>query len=61
MPAFVKTERDEELWSKAKKIAERRGRKEDWAYITGIYNNMKGGSEKAAALICKYCRRSHGG
>lgn len=43
MPAFVKTEKDEELWTKAKKRAEEQGHKGDWAYVTGIYKSMKGG------------------
>lgn len=43
MPAFVKTKEDERLWEKAKGLAEDAGKKENWAYITGIYKNMKGG------------------
>ena len=43
MPAFVKTDKDEELWSKAKARAKEQGRAKDWAYITGIYKSMKGG------------------
>ncbi len=41
MPGVVKTERDERLWEKAKGIAEKAGKKENWAYITGIYKKMK--------------------
>jgi hypothetical protein len=42
MPAFVKTEKDEKLWQRAKKRAEEQGHAEDWAYVTGIYKKMKG-------------------
>jgi hypothetical protein len=46
MPAAaVKTGRDERLWDKAKKLAAKQGRGKDWAYIMGIYQQMKG--EKA--------------
>jgi len=47
---FVKTERDEELWSKAKARAVEQGHKEDWAYINGIYQRMKG-HKKTASLL----------
>ena len=43
MPAFLKTDEDERLWSKAKARAKEEGRSGDWAYITGIYKQMKGG------------------
>ena len=50
MPRFVKTPRDEHLWSKAKARAAAEGHTEDWAYITGIFKHMKGGNlEKSAA------------
>jgi len=50
MPGFVKTPRDEHLWSKAKARAAAEGHTEDWAYITGIFKHMKGGNlEKSAA------------
>ena len=39
MPA--KSPEDEEKWSKAKKIAKKSGRKDDYAYIMGIYKKMK--------------------
>lgn len=42
MPAFVKTDRDERLWSRAKALADRQGHGGDYAYITGIYKRMKG-------------------
>lgn len=44
MPAFLKTPHDEELWSKAKARAAEEGHHEDWAYVTGIYKRMKGGT-----------------
>lgn len=43
MPSnLVKTKRDERLWDKAKQRAKEEGHTEDWAYINGIYQNMKG-------------------
>jgi hypothetical protein len=38
----VKTPRDERLWDKAKKQAEKQGHTKDWAYVMGIYQHMKG-------------------
>jgi len=50
MPASaVKTKRDERLWEAAKQAATEQGRSEDWAYIMGIYQRMKGGGKKRAA------------
>lgn len=49
MPAnVVKTPRDEKLWSKAKKLAQKKKLTGDrrWAYTMGIFNNMKGEGEK---------------
>jgi hypothetical protein len=37
----VKKKRDEEKWEKAKQIAEEAGKKENYAYIMGIYKKMK--------------------
>lgn len=37
----TKTKRDEEKWQKAKEQAAKQGRKGDYAYIMGIYKNMK--------------------
>lgn len=37
----TKTKRDEEKWEKAKEIAEEAGKKENYAYIMGIYKKMK--------------------
>jgi 2-hydroxychromene-2-carboxylate isomerase len=43
MPAnAVKSERDERLWSKAKAQAAKQGHAEDWDYVMGIYQRMKG-------------------
>ncbi len=43
MPSnLVKTQRDEHLWDKAKQRAEEEGHAEDWAYVTGIFQKMKG-------------------
>lgn len=43
MPAnVVKTPRDERLWNKAKALAEKQGKAENYAYIMGIYQSMKG-------------------
>lgn len=50
MPGFIKTKEDERLWQKAKDQAEKQGRKEDWAYITGIFKKMKGGKVAAETL-----------
>lgn len=54
---LVKTPRDEELWSKAKAAAKKQGRTEDWAYINGIYQRMKG-HKKAASLIEPLVKRA---
>lgn len=37
----TKTKRDEEKWDKAKEIAAEAGKKDDYAYIMGIYKKMK--------------------
>lgn len=42
----VKTPKDEELWQKAKEIAEKEGQGKNWAYIMGIYERMKGKNAK---------------
>ena len=42
MPSFVKTKKDEELWSKAKDRAKDAGKEDNWAYVTGIFKKMKG-------------------
>lgn len=56
---------DESKWEKAKKSAEKQGRKNDYAYIMGIYKKMGGGFKKAEdhlrdllkARPTKYIRR----
>jgi len=51
MPAnVVRSDRDEHLWNKAKARANVEGHKGNWAYVMGIYKNMKGGHEKTAKL-----------
>lgn len=53
MPAFLKTEHDEKLWSEAKAAAARAGRANDWAYVNGIYQRMKahaGGGELSKGM-----------
>lgn len=48
MPSnLVKTPRDEHLWSKAKQRAKEEGRTDDYAYINGIYQRMKGNRSAA--------------
>lgn len=37
----TKTKRDEEKWEKAKEIAAEAGKKDNYAYIMGIYKKMK--------------------
>ena len=55
MPSFIKTERDEELWSKSKAVAHTRypDMSEDdesfWKVTTGIYKKMRGGIGKKAS------------
>lgn len=44
----VKTNEDERHWQKAKSLAEQQGHKEDWAYVMGIYQKMKGTSKSAS-------------
>ena len=56
MPAFIKTKRDEELWDKAKGIAEESGHKEDWPYVTGIWKRMR---SKEGSLYSKLVRLAH--
>jgi len=49
MPSFVKTEKDEELWNKAKEIVQKEYNKSEsdgddyWRLVTGIYKRMVGG------------------
>jgi hypothetical protein len=50
MPAFIRTQHDEHLWSKAKARAAAEGKAEQWPYITGIFKHMKGGSVNKSAM-----------
>lgn len=56
MPAFVRTRRDEDLWSKAKARAKEQGRAEDWPYVTGIFKRMKGGKVAAYLALLREAR-----
>jgi hypothetical protein len=56
----VKTPRDEHLWDKAKKIAEKAGRGGDYAYIMGIYKKMKGISKAYQIPETYRLNRIHG-
>jgi hypothetical protein len=51
MPGFIKTDRDEHLWSKAKSRAAEEGKAGQWPYITGIFKHMKGGSVNKKAHV----------
>ena len=56
----TKTKRDEEKWQKAKEQAAKQGRKDDYAYIMGIYKKMKPDYEfknKDAALADRVASR----
>jgi hypothetical protein len=62
MPAgVVKTARDEELWNKAKKLADDAGHKDDWDYIMGVYQKMKGEAckKKLNVLHEEVCGKKH--
>ena len=41
MPNFIKTDKDEELWNKAKEVASKQGKTDDYDYVTGIWKKMK--------------------
>lgn len=45
MPKGVVKPGEEGLWNKAKAVAAKEGHKEDWAYINGIFQRMKGKKE----------------
>lgn len=45
----VKTEHDERLWKKAKEQAKKQGREDDYDYIMGIFQRMKGKTSKESA------------
>lgn len=44
MPGFVKTQKDEDIWKKAKKQAKKKGLKGDsfYAYANTVFHRMKG-------------------
>lgn len=46
---LVKTAKDEELWFRAKTQAEKEGQGGNYAYITSIFENMKGKSDSPKA------------
>jgi arginyl-tRNA--protein-N-Asp/Glu arginylyltransferase len=49
----VKTPADEIKWQKAKKIAEDRGKKENWPYIMAIYKRLKAGKKRRSKHMNK--------
>ena len=62
----VKTPADEIKWQKAKKLAEERGKKENWPYIMAIYQRLKkkkkrrnkAMNKRALMELILNCRRS---
>ena len=46
MPACVKTEKDEKLWSEARELADKQGQDENWAYVMKIFQSLKGSSNE---------------
>jgi hypothetical protein len=57
MPAnVVKTDRDEHLWNKAKEQAKEQGRENDWAYVMGIFQRMKGEKSMEKSLVAPMYR-----
>ena len=57
MPAFIKTQRDEAIWAKAKSIAKNQypditeDDEDFWKITTGIYKKINKPMSKAAAAI----------
>jgi len=47
----VKTKSDEKKWSKAKALAKKEGKEDNYAYIMSIYKNLKGESDKSSEII----------
>lgn len=41
MPGFIKTPKDEELWSRAKARVKDQGKEGNWALVNFIYQKMK--------------------
>lgn len=50
---------DEHKWNKAKEIAAKEGRAEDWAYIVGIYKKMMGVSKTKKAGVEKSLNKGY--
>jgi hypothetical protein len=48
----VSVEKAEKRWASAKKIADKAGRGDDYAYITGIFKKMMGESEIDGLISC---------
>ena len=67
MPAFIKTKRDEELWSRSKAVAHNQypDMSEDdesfWKVTTGIYKKMRGGIGKRASAVVTLALRKVAG
>ncbi len=56
---LVKTEKDEEFWKKAKKVANDAGQKDNYAYITGVFKKMKGIKEnKFDIVLDRICKEN---
>ena len=49
----VKTKADEEKWQKAKDLAAEQGKKDNYAYIMGIYKKMNPGQFKDAHPLAR--------
>jgi hypothetical protein len=60
MPAnVVKTSKDEKLWKKAKKQAEKEGQADNWAYIMAIYQKMKGVKKSLFDILKDFGQRKY--
>ena len=49
--AGISMDRAEHLWSKAKKAAADEGKKEDWAYVMGIFKKMAKVGEESTTEV----------
>jgi DNA-binding ferritin-like protein len=58
MPGFIKTKEQERLWQKAQDIAEKAGKKDNWAYVTGIYKKMNGGKVAVERIAARHLANS---
>lgn len=60
MPAFIKTDKDEERWSNAKKAVRKQypniqeGSDKFWALTNGIYQRMSKKASNRTSLIVKW-------